>query len=491
MVSKESLWRQHPVQELGLLVDGDDYYREFYRAALTAQKSILITGWQFDSEVPLLRGKDAEAATAPVALLKFLNHLCETKPDLRIYLLAWDFHLIFAAEREWMQQVVFQWNTNPRLVFQFDASHAEGGCHHQKFVVIDGEVSFLGGIDLAEDRWDDRKHLMPNPLRMSRGKPHKPFHDIQAYLRGRELAASLTELFTARWTRAGGEAIPPEQLTPEAASTYVAQNVMPLSVKLAGLNRTDPNAVPEGEKPCLEILRSHEEAIAGAQQIIYAETQYMSSHLITEALERRMRQAELPKLELVFILNMRGETLKEQAAVGLAQAQNIGRLRKTAEETGHRLGLYYTNPHCHEGEEPERATYIHSKLMIVDDRVMLVGSANLTNRSMGVDSELNLVVDAGASAAAARRTLLAEHTGGPELDLTEGLVAKLDAIAAGEGGPCRLKRHPSPTPGEQTALSLVDPQKLPWDPDHAEPLDDEQHTDFLAGIGRTVRELLG
>ncbi len=100
-------------------------------------------------------------------MLKLLNHLCETKPDLRVYLLAWDSHLVFAAEREWMQQLVFQWNTNPRLAFQFDSAHADGGCHHQKFVVIDGEVSFLSGIDLAEDRWDDRKHLMPNPLRSS------------------------------------------------------------------------------------------------------------------------------------------------------------------------------------------------------------------------------------------------------------------------------------------------------------------------------------
>lgn len=493
-----NLWRQHPVEELGLLVDGLDYYREFYRAALTARRTLVIAGWQFDSGVPLLRGKDAETAPAPITLLPFLNHLCESKPDLHIWILAWDFHLVFAAEREWMQQIIFDWTTNARLHFRFDSNHVEGGSHHQKFAVIDDDVSFIGGLDLCDHRWDDRKHTLPNALRMSRGEPHQPFHDIQMYLKSPALAATLHDLFAFRWQQTGGEIRDMLRATQSApASTYRPDGLLPIAPCTVALSRTDPAAMPEGEQPCTEVLTLYRDAIAKAEQLIYVETQYFSSQAICDAFERRMRDDRKGKLELVFILNMRGETLKEQAAVGLAQAQNLGRLRVVAKQTGHALGLYYTLPICTAEEKPERGTYIHAKLMIVDDRFMTVGSANLTNRSMGVDTELNTTVESNDPASPlarsireARLSLLAEHTGGERLEQVRGLVATLDAAAVPDGAACRLRPHPSPTEGEQTALSLIDPQTLPFDPATAEEYEHEQKSGFLDGLARQVKALL-
>ena len=214
----------------------------------------------------------------------------------------------------------------------------------------------------------------------------------------------------------------------------------------------------------------------------------------------RMREPGRTRLEIVLILNMRGETLKEQAAVGLAQAQNVGRLRQVAGETGHALGMYYTLPACDAEEPPERATYIHSKLMIVDDRFLTVGSANLTNRSLVLDTELNLSVETqqpddalARSIHAVRVSLLAEHTGGAELTQCEGLVAELDRLAGqGEGTrtePCRLRFHPSPTLSERAALSLIDPQSLPFDPDQIEDVAEEDRSNFLSGLGQRVRDL--
>jgi phospholipase D1/2 len=494
-------YRVTPVDELGLLIDADDYYREFYRAALVAERYILLSGWQFDSGVTLLRGKDAEDAEAPLTLLPFLEHLCKTKPDLQIWILAWDFALVFAAEREWMQRLVFDWTTNERLRFRFDDNHAERGCHHQKFVVIDGALSFLGGLDLCEDRWDDRQHRLDNPLRLSRGEPHKPFHDIQAVVRGRALTEALEELFLARWERTEGPPILLPEVTNPACAGLRLGSAVSVHAKTAALSRTDPYGSPSGPVPCVEIEALHLAAIARAERLIYAETQYMSSHKITSALVERMRAETRPKLEIVLILNMRGETLKEQAAVGLAQAQNIDLLRRVAKETGHQLGMYCSLPDCDAPETQERTTYIHSKLMIVDDRFLTVGSANLTNRSLALDSELNLSVETedahdklGRSLRALRTNLLSEHTGGAVVDKVEGLVADLDAIAErghrGErGGPCRLRAHPSPTRSEAAALALIDPQSFPFDPDQVEELSDEDKSDFLSGLGKRVREL--
>jgi phospholipase D1/2 len=490
-------FRVEPVDEFGLLVDADDYFREFYRAAARAERTILLSGWQFDSDVELLRGPEAAHLGAPHTLLKFLNHLCQQKPALRIWILAWDFSLVFAAEREWMQRVVFDWTTDERLRFRFDDNHVERGCHHQKFAVIDSEVSFLGGLDLCDDRWDDRQHQLHNPLRVSRGEPHKPFHDVQAYLRGQPVASALSELFVARWERAGGEPItlPPVDAP---APRFGIDSLLPLPAQHVALSRTDPYGTPGGPKLCEEILELYCAAIAAAEHIIYLETQYFSSHAVAEAVEQRLRDSTRAPLELVMVLNMRGETLKEQAAVGLAQAQIIGRLRQVASETPHQLGIYYTLPACDAAETPERATYIHSKLMIVDDRFLTVGSANLTNRSMSVDTELNATVETdhpesplGVAIRSVRASLLAEHTGGPELSMSAGLVAHLDALEAQGSAPtaCRLRRHPSPTISERAALVVVDPQTLPFDPSQVEDFDDEAKTDFLGGLSRTVREL--
>ena len=206
----QNSWRELAAEDNGLVVDARDYYFAFYKAARAARRSILMAGWQFDSGVKLLRGTDVAAARAQgqeVRLLRFLDGLCERRPDLHIYMLAWDFHMVFALEREWMQKLWFHWTTNERLHFMFDDSCVPGGCHHQKFVVIDGQLSFLGGIDICESRWDDRRHLMRNPVRISRGRTQKPYHDVQAYFTGPQMAGALTDLFQERWQRAGGDAL--------------------------------------------------------------------------------------------------------------------------------------------------------------------------------------------------------------------------------------------------------------------------------------------
>lgn len=92
-----------------------------------------------------------------------------------------------------------------------------------------------------------------------------------------------------------------------------------------------------------------------------------------------------------------------------------------------------------------RMTFIHSKLLLVDDRFLTVGSANATNRSMGLDTELNLsweaVDPAGqpelvAAIRGVRTSLLAEHAGlygrGEEeqrFERIEDLTSHLECLA--------------------------------------------------------------
>lgn len=489
LAPEHNAWRMARAESSGVLVDAADYYRAFYEAARQAKKSILLSGWQFDRGVPLLRGPAAPAG-AEVRLLAFLNQLCERNPDLHVHILAWDFHVVFALEREWMQTLYFQWATNERLQFRFDEARAEQGSHHQKFAVIDRAVAFVGGIDLCEQRWDDRRHGQHNPLRVSRGKPHKPYHDVQAYLAGCEAADAFRELFLDRWTRSEGPPLALPECEPRTLGDYAPSGALPLGARQVALSRTDPRGPNEEVREVEALLM---DAIAAAEQLIYIETQYFSSRAIADALITRMRQAERPRLEIVVIVNEKPEAVKEEIAVGLRQAKILTQLAAVAKESGHALGVYGSL--C-DGDSPERpATYIHSKLLCVDDRFLTVGSANLTNRSMGVDTELNVSweVAPGATGSpeaepgarpealvegirAIRVSLLSEHAGlaeattaqlaAADLVTPEGLVERLDRLSTREGA--RLTRHTLSSEREQQLMDVVDPEDLPFDPAQAD-----------------------
>ena len=493
LAAGRNTWRQVPTEASGVIVDAADYYRAFYAAAARARRYILVSGWQFDRGVQLLRGTHAVGLGARVKLVKFLDHLCERTPSLRVYLLAWNFNMVFAMEREWMQRLWFHYATNERMIFRFDDAEANSACHHQKFAVIDGVQSFVGGIDLCEARWDERDHRSVNLLRKSRGQLVKPYHDLQAYLSGSVAGAALRDLFVDRWDRSGGrdpihpivlqDPAAPTDGDPEpgpAAPTVPQVAFGPAEVAIA---RTDPRSKDDTIR---EVEHLFVDAIAAADRLIYIETQYFSSTRIRKALLERMRAADRPSLQIVIVVNERAEAFKEEIAVGLRQAKNIERLRQVAGRTGHALGVYFS---LSDGQgEAQRSTYIHSKLMAVDDRFLTVGSANLTNRSMEVDSELHVAWESDERsprlARAIRRlrvSLLAEHAGlgGPAairpLVAIDGLVERLNQVAGADGA--RLKIHGPPRPGQQTAMAMIDPEDLPFDPSRAQFPDGEAEPD--------------
>src|SRR5688572_17242218 len=110
----KAAWRVHEGSSSALLIDGRDYYRAFYAAALSAKRSILLLGWQFDSDVPLLHGDDVPPGVDPkdLTMVRFLDRLTRERPDLEVRILAWAHSFVFALERELLQKVVFDVATN-------------------------------------------------------------------------------------------------------------------------------------------------------------------------------------------------------------------------------------------------------------------------------------------------------------------------------------------------------------------------------------------
>jgi len=461
--------RVEPADASGILIDARDYYLAFHEALLAAQHTVLIAGWQFDSGVPLIRGEDARDLKAPSELLPLLEHAVKARPDLRIFILAWDFSVILAGEREWLQRVKFDWMTDERIRFVFDNEYPTGASHHQKLVAIDGNVAFVGGIDLCDARWDDSAHAADDPLRFRlNGELQKPYHDVMAYCTG-PVVRSVERLFCERWQRATGEALslpPAPNDAPSPARHGALERAMPVHCSEVAISLTFGEHPPSGTPKLEQIRALHEDAIARAEQLIYIETQYFTSRAVCAALCERMKAAR-SKLEVVVVLPVGADTPKESFALGEAQLTALCALRDAADQHGHLLRILGSVTVRPDGSESP--TFIHSKILITDNRLMTIGSANCTNRSMSFDSELNLVWECtddrslSTSIARVRARLLSEHAGidhEAAFERTEGVVARIDQLIG--HSKLRLRELPASTESSPQAPFLAqafDPEK--------------------------------
>ena len=451
----------------GLLVDGRDFYRALYDACERAERTIVMAGWQFGTGVELLHGDDAHGCPHPTRFVDFLRALCDERPQLEIYLLAWDASAVFALEREPLQKLLFTVRGHRRIHYRMDNCHPVGASQHQKFVVVDRAIAFVGGMDVCESRWDAREHAAECPDRCSRGKPYAPYHDVQAYLTGDGVDV-LRGWFAERWRLATGKAL----ALPDAPRTEIRiRPTLALTADRVALART----LPEMEEPPIaaarELFALHLRAIESAERLIYLENQYFSSDEIAAALIGRMEHHGGPPLQIVLVLPAKSAGFKERISIGAYQRALLAQLTRVAAATGHHLGVYYTAAPGADGDVP---VFIHSKVLCVDDRLVLVSSANTSNRSMGFDTELGIAWESDAPTDVLRRVridLLGEHCGlaGREaiwrLGRIPGLVARLDALASARTHRLRIHaRNQDERPGWLLSKFLPD-EDSPFDPD--------------------------
>jgi len=471
----------------GVLVDGRDFYKAVYEACCQAERTILMAGWQFARRVELVRGGDAVRCHHPTQLVELLHALCDERPNLEIYLLAWDASPVFTFEREPLQHLRFLLDGHARIHWKMDNHHPRGASHHQKLIAIDRSLAFVGGMDVCNSRWDDRWHAADQVLR-GWNRRYRPYHDVQAYVTG-EPVDKLRTWFCERWQLATGTAIelpdvPRKQITIEPSFDVDAPAI--------GLSRTWPRMKDPPAAPIRELYELHVRAIASAERVIYIENQYLSSDEIATALERRMVARRDPPLEIIFVLPSKSAGLKERISMGVAQAKLLERLGIAAERTGHHLGVYYS---CARGSTGDVPVFIHAKVMCVDDRFLLVSSANTSNRSMGFDTELGIAWEAPAptdSLRAARIDLMREHCGlskhdaGAILSDPTNLVPRLDELARGNAHRLRIhRRNVDEKPGR--LLSWLLPVKTPFDPDNPQSFD-EALPEPAALLDRLFRE---
>jgi len=431
----KTCWRIAPAQRAAVLIDGGAYYAALRAALASAEHSIFIVGWDIDSRTPLV-GPTGEADDGrPRALGAFLTELVRERPELRIHLLLWDYSLIYALDREPLPALNLDWTTPPEISVCLDDVLPVGASHHQKVVVIDDSLAFSGGLDLTIRRWDVPDHKIGDDRRCDpAGRQYRPFHDIQMMVDG-EAAQALAELVRTRWRNAACEKPLPVSPAGNRWPAYVEPDFTNIEI---GIARTFPAYDDDPEVREVEALFL--EGIARAERTLYFENQFLTAHRVADALVRRLE--ENPALEVLIVApNVHHSWLEERA-------MNTGRLffmqRLEAAGVNDRVGLVYPSlPSDDTGE----GVMVHAKFTVVDDRLLRVGSANLNNRSMGMDSECDLAIEAASddqrrAIATIRDRLLGEHLG-VEPDKVAAAIAEsasfLDAVRGLSDGARSLK----------------------------------------------------
>lgn len=467
---ERNCYRIAQADQIDVLVDAAPYYRALYHSIIQAKQRLVFLGWQFDSRVSLLRGEEADRASYPVQFLPLLEKIAAERPDLRIYILAWDHSIVFAPEREWWQAYRFQQSTSDQIQFVFDHLHPAGGSHHQKIVLIDDTVGFCGGLDICGDRWDTQQHRRQDPRRKNEdGTPYSLFHDVQIAVQG-EAVSVLEEIFLERWAAATGERLPP--LPRSSNRRFDLPHTLRLAAGPVSISRTVPVGACGRTVPVQEIAQFYDDAIASAERLIFIENQYFTSRRVFEALHRRISDTSRPGIEVIVILPQAAQNWKEELAIGFEQRRMIQRLEAAAKVNHCPLGIY-TPIKTGKAPLPPTAIYVHSKVLVIDDRILSIGSANTSNRSLGLDTECNINVEAEEEAprkeiAQLCYTLLGEHLEQPAeavesaVQQKGGWVAALDAAwSHGEAG--RLHKINEAYP--ETWIDQVLPEGICFDPE--------------------------
>lgn len=450
-------WRIARAHRFRCVQDGEEYFRLVREAVLAARRTIFVLGWDIYAAVDLAPGVEDGA---PTKLAELLDHVVRANPDLSVYVLVWDYAALYALERDPTSRIRLGWRTHERVHFRFDDLHPVAASHHQKVVVVDDALAFSGGLDLTSHRWDTSAHPCEHPHRLAaNGEPYTPFHDVQALVDG-PAAAALGELARARWRRIGVEDVAPHD--PRTDLPWLASveaDVVDVDVAIA---RTEPRF--RGAAAVRECETLFYDQIAAARRTIYLENQYFTNAKLGEALAKRLREPDGP--EIVFVGPRECSGWLEQKTMGALRHAVLVNLLDS--DLHGRLRLL----HPIASKERDVCTFVHSKILVVDDEHLRIGSANLSNRSMGMDTECDLVAVAGGSArtrASIRRVrdrLVGEHLGASADDVAAAierhgsLGAAIDALATGDhtlGSVCVDRDRPPEEP--KAVLFVVDPEE--------------------------------
>ncbi|WP_323766170.1 phospholipase D family protein [Marinovum sp.] len=300
------------------------------------------------------------------------------------------------------------------------AAHLRPVTIHQKFAIADGVRGMIGGLDINERRYDTPNHERP---------PEDTWHDVSMRIDG-GFCTTLQRHFIDCWNRSLPCGQAPDGVTPtklaepaDSAEDDGGHRLLrTLSTPCPGISRLGPR--PEVREIEAGILN----AVEAARDSLYIETQFLRHRPVIDAL---VAAAERPGLDLILILPpfaervlFDGDTGWDARHAHALQARAIMRLQ---DAFGARCAIIAPaqprpapkgSPAVH-GAGP---VYVHSKVMLVDDRIGIVGSANLNGRSLRWDTEASVRFDTSAAIEELRQSLAQVWLGESDGDISRAAI---------------------------------------------------------------------
>jgi len=376
-----------------VLIDGADALKTMAVSLAAARSHVHLTGWHVTPEFALTR--DA----TPVTVRALLADVAARVP-VRALIWAGAPLPVLRPWRGDMRRVRDQLTAATGIQCALDARERPMHCHHEKTIVIDDRIAFVGGIDLTSfngDRWDTPDH---------RPRGAVGWHDVAARIAG-PAVQDVAENFAMRWRAITGEVLP--LVTPPSPAGDVELQVV----------RTVPDGMyrqlPRGD---FRILESYLRALRAAQRLIYIENQFLWSPEILTVLRDKLARPPTPDFRMVLVLPAKpdsgGDDTRGQLGTLIQADGDQGRLLACT--------LYAI------GADKDWPVYIHAKVGIVDDAWMTIGSANLNEHSLFNDTEMNLVTHDARLVRQTRIRLWTEHLQRPATEVEGDPAAVVDRL---------------------------------------------------------------
>jgi phosphatidylserine/phosphatidylglycerophosphate/cardiolipin synthase-like enzyme len=402
---------------LDVLIDGAQALPEIAAAIRGARRHVHIAGWSVTPHFAVGRGEP------PLPLRELLAEAAERIP-VRVLMWAGAPPRTFAPDRRTVRRARDELMDGTKVRAVCDSRSRAMHCHHEKLVIVDDEVAFVGGIDLTSlggDRYDTNGH----PARGRLG-----WHDVATRLRG-PAVADVAAHFASRWSEVAGEPVA-APAAPAPAGDVEVQVV-----------RTVPERqydfVRDGD---FRILEAYVRALRSAERLVYLESQFLWAPEVVDVLAAKLREPPSDEFRVVVLLPSRANN---------GQEDTRGQLAVLADADGDGRRFLATTISALTGRTLDRV-YVHAKVGIVDDRWLTIGSANLNAHSLFNDSEMNVVTCDPNLARATRLRLWAEH-----LDRDEGDVAGDPAAVVDElWRPIALEQRERTRRGEPRTHRLVE-----------------------------------
>ena len=547
-----------------MFIDGKDYFEDLYQKLMNAKESIYITDWWLSPELFLIRPVDEkvyidmaekklitkEFGKQVTRLMDILDY--KEKEGVKIYIIVFfEWPLTLSINSKHTLETIKKLNKNINIIRYPVDQDTLLWSNHEKIVIIDRIIGYVGGYDLCWGRYDTNRHpifeeeneenlyeyplidysneriesfnkvenyIKENVPRISTNR--MPWHDAQTRIIG-SAVQDLTKHFLQRWNHAiygilkeeginlnkNDEDLKTDHSLWDKIFDYFSNNnvkndkereeqlkseyqLLNIDEKInknleeeiykkyveSGSIMSDVQALRSTSKWSIgiketetSILKAYYDLIKNSKHYIYIENQYFISKSYTDEEQKNCpdsKKVKDVKNEIAFYLRKRIEkaykndenfkvyiiipslpgypgeiensitiqTILQYTYSTISRNYGLSLIEQLEKVMGDNwkkyIGFYSLRNHGIMNNIPKtEIIYVHSKLMIVDDTKVLIGSANINDRSMvgERDSEIAVLIEeekqdykimngesdykAAKFAIMLRKKLMAEHLG--------------------------------------------------------------------------------